>query len=188
VEAKLAGYEAAQQSEELVKGEFIRVTLTMVKKEGAAALPPALAPPTASGSALPPRLPPVEKEATGPRKEVLIGGGVTAGAALIAGVVLAVMSSSKAADADERMAKLRQLGDPDPCLRHAGDCDAIEAARSSHDTLIGGARVSFIGAGALTAATVAYGLLSRSPRSAGRVRVLPMITVGQAGLAVWGAW
>jgi hypothetical protein len=189
IEAKLAGFEDARQRIEASKGGEFSVTLALGASGGQGAGPGETATATPRGAA-PPGLPPPPPSpvATGPRKEVLIAGGVTAGAALIAGVVFAAMSSSKAADADERMTKLRQLNDPDPCRLHAGDCDAIEASRGAHDMLANGALVGFVGAGMLAASTVAYGLLAHPARPAARVRVLPMLTVGQAGAAVRGAW
>jgi hypothetical protein len=186
VEAKLAGYEAAQQSEQLVKGEFIRVTLTMVKKEGAAALPAAPAPPTASGSALPPRLPPVEKEATGPRKEVLIGGGVTAGAALVGGVVFSVLSNGKVSDAEAKGGWNPCYGSTTPVPNRCPELHKLRLEAAMFGNL---AFWSFLGAGAVGAGTVVYALITpKRAQAPAAVRIVPGVMAYGGGMVLSGQW
>jgi tetratricopeptide (TPR) repeat protein len=184
IEAKLSGYANAKQAVEAAKGAAQTVTLKLAAIAGAA-------PTDGSGSGPPLPPPGGGRDSGGVNKTILVVGVVTAGVVLGVGIVLAAASASKTADARDQMDKLRQLGDPDPCQSRPGDCDAIEATLRAHDRLIDGAVASFIGAGALAAATAAYGLLPRSlssPKKAVQVRVLPAVTALQGGVIVQGVW
>jgi hypothetical protein len=178
--ARFAGRPDAVQTIDVTPGMANEVTLTL---RPPAAPPPPLPPPPHT---------PAEVQGRKPNMAILVGGAVAAGLALSAGVVLAAVSSSKAADADDQLAKLRQAGGgPHPCRRLVSECKAIDSAWTARDSLADGAVVSFVGAGALAAATVAYGLLAPSFRSAkpvGQMRVLPAVTALQGGVVVLGVW
>jgi hypothetical protein len=203
VEAKLAGYEAAQQSAELVKGEFLRVTLTMVKKDVAAALPPALAPPTASGSGSGSgrESRPLPTDGTThpiggnrpPSRSVLPGviAGALGLAATGAGVALLVASSGKEEDANDLNKTILDVGGY--CLAtngpFAAQCNQLHAttkdAARLHDAGVG----VLVGGGIAVLAAGAYFLWPSlgGARSSG-VRATPVVTLTGGGMVVQGAF
>ena len=113
IEARLPGYEAATEMVEAMKNGSIEVALTLRK-------PIPLPPPS---DAAPLRLP----QKDGPKTGLLVVGGVTAGTALVAGVVFTVMSNGKSSDADSLASSLKGLGAPRPCQSNADACAAIDS-------------------------------------------------------------
>jgi hypothetical protein len=187
IEAKLAGYEDDQQRIEASKGGELSVMLTLAASApGLATGPAETATVTPSGEALP-GLPPPPPVATGPRKAVLIAGGATAGAALIAGVVFTVLANERASAAEEKNSQLVKAVGPGTCAEPTGACG--EVAKLVHDRVVFSdlSFWSFVGAGTLGAATVIYGFATRSA-SQSAVRVAPIVTASGGGFAVGGAW
>lgn len=179
IEARLPGYEAATEMVEAMKNGSIEVALTLRK-------PIPLPPPS---DAAPLRLP----QEDGPKTGLLVVGGVTAGTALVAGVVFTVMSNGKSSDADSLASSLKGLGAPRPCQSNADACAAIDSKRRAQDVFANGAMGGFITAGALAFGTIGYALFAprgqRGEESKGAaVRVVPMLTSQQGGVLVMGAW
>jgi tetratricopeptide (TPR) repeat protein len=183
IRASLAGFEAKEQRVDLAKGEKSTVTITM---ERPVAPPP---PPAASASASPSVVPPPPAP-KGANQAVLIGGGAAAGAALVLGVTFTVLANGKAGDADELRASLVAQGGPVACgSASSAACSTFTDAAEAKRTFSNAALWSFVGAGAIGAATVVYALVAPSkPATASRVRVLPMADRRTGGIVIGGAW
>ncbi|WP_437939884.1 hypothetical protein [Sorangium sp. So ce341] len=138
------------------------------------AAPPARRAPVASGGDL--------------RKVMFIGGGVTAGAGVIAGTVFTLLALGKAGDADD----LRYDVDFDPELR--GQCpktnkpplcaklsDTVSLQYTFSDVAIGSFIIGTAGVG-----TLIYALADRPAVPARRMEVLPLVGLGTAGVSFNG--
>lgn len=168
VEARLDGYAVALARVTAVKGTTQEVTLSLPRKG----------------------VEPIVPRASGPKKALLIGGGVAAGLATVAGVVLTILASSQASDADAKIAEFKTAGLKNPCLTRAADCDAIDSSRGTHDSLANAALASFIGAGVFAVGTLTYGLMAQptDAKATQGLRVLPMVGAAQGGVLVVGSW
>lgn len=200
IEVKLAGYETAKQIAKVAKGGSQAMTLSLA---------PALIPPpppvasvmasagpavSASASAGPPPVPSgstapiVPVVAGGPSKPVLITGGVVTGLAVVAGVVFTAMANGKASDADIKLADVvKQRGGSACAQADAIGCVELHDARTAQQTLGSAAAWSFIGAGAVGMATIAYALLAPKATTSGMV-VAPVVTGTQGGLVLGGSF
>lgn len=124
----------------------------------------------------------------GPNKAIAVSGVAITGLGLGVGVVLAVLSGGKAADADAQLATLTKSGTHGVCQTHANECDSIDSALRGRDTLANGAMGSFIGAGAVGLATLGYVLFtSKASRNTG-VKVIPAMATGYGSVSIVGAW
>jgi hypothetical protein len=181
VEAQLAGYELARKTIEVPKGAAGDVVLSLVKKS---APPPPPPPPSASssiGTINPPPAP------GGPSKPIVIAGGAGAGAALVAGVVFAVLANGKASSAREATQALVGTGGTSACAQPSEACQQIAGTLESWTTFKNAAVGSFIGAGALGAATVVYALVAKNPPPTA-VRATPVVTATGGALMISGTW
>jgi PEGA domain len=129
---------------------------------------------------------PLVCKSAGHASPVVIGGAVLTGLSLGAGVVFAVLSSSKASSASQALATLTP--GPNACASHGAVCAAIDSDLSAHDTLGDAAVGAFVGAAVLGAATTVYALAGGRPAQKQGLRVLPVVTAAQHGLAVAGTW
>jgi hypothetical protein len=161
----------------------------LVKNEGAAgAAPPPVLAPTASGSGNGRELPPVPLPgATGPRTEVLIAGGATAGAALIAGVVFTVLANQRTSEAEEKNGELIKAMRPTTCAQPTDACREVGGLIHDRVVFTNVAGVSFIGAGALAVATGIYAFAAKRAPKAG-VYATPVVTGQSAAVIVTGVW
>jgi tetratricopeptide (TPR) repeat protein len=184
LEAKLSGYVSARKELRAEKGGALAVALELSPVKVVPVPQPSS---TVGGGDAPPPL----VEEGGANRAVLVTGGVAAGGALIAGVVLTVLSNGKGSEADTAAATLRQAGEKDPCSTHATDCTSIDSALQARDAMAKGAMVSFILAGAAGAGTALYGLLAPKPstrKPSTGLRLIPVVGASQGGLIVTGAW
>ena len=122
----------------------------------------------------------------GPNKTLLIAGGASAGIALGAGVVLAVLSSGKASDAASK-------GGWEPCYGATAPvpnrCPELDGLRRDSATLANVSLWSFVGAGAIGVTTLVYALIPHkkaAPTTGFRIDPVPMTRGG--GIAVGGQW
>lgn len=160
VEASREGYETATQAVDVKAGESRDVSLT-------------LAPKTA---------------APGPRKEILIAGGATAGAALIAGVALIGVGASTLSDAKTQRDDLIAAKGRRACETGTDPaCKKIADGLSSAQTMTNAGASLCIGAGAVAAGTLLYMLLGR-PKAEAPVQAGAMITPESGGAFVRGSF
>jgi hypothetical protein len=183
VEAKLDGYEHARQVVQVEKGAAAAIDLTL----GASALG---AGPAATSNSEGARPPPVMPVAPGPRKEVLIAGGATAGAALVVGVVFTVLANGKANDANQKHDAIAKAGGERACgsTPFAADCMALHGLRQDAYTFTNVAGWAFIGAGVVGTGTLIYALVAPRKESTPRLQAAPVITGHGGGLWMTGRW
>jgi hypothetical protein len=188
VGARREGFEPAEQTVQAEKGKTLPVTLNLVP-----VAPPAPPPPMASAEQPPPRSDAPLKRAPlilGPNKAIVIGGSVVTGAAVIAGVVLVAVSNGKAATAESTRATLVANNGAGACTGQGvpPSCSTVVDAIHGKNTFGSAAAWTFIGAGAVGAATLIYALTARRVVETGRVRVTPTAALGGGGLVITGAW
>lgn len=121
---------------------------------------------------------------SGPSVPLIIAGSATSGVALITGIALFAVASTKASDADAQLAKIKQAGTV--CARDAaaGPCGDLRSINASADTLHNASIPLLVIGGTVAAATVAYALWPRAKQErAAAVRVIPAL--GPAGTGVW---
>jgi hypothetical protein len=142
---------------------------------------------------LPPQ-PPVKKEDLGPRP-LTVAGFVTMGVGFGVGAALAIVSKVKANDADTQGAHLG----PNACAATPPSpaCVALHDARTSQGALANAALWTFVGAGVVGAATLAYTLAPRpapptaptaAATKAASVRILPAAGPTGASLLLEGTF
>lgn len=197
VEARLAGYEPAKQTIKSGKGTAQLVTLKLTVADPPP-VPTASAVPLASASAtaLPPPVPSgstapiVPVVAGGPSKPVLITGGVVTGLAVMAGVVFTVLANGKASDADQQRHNLVQTQGAPACtgMNVPADCATLSSTTDARATMSNLAAWSFLGAGAIGAATVIYALAAPKRVPQQGVRVAPIVSGTTAGITLGGVW
>lgn len=97
-------------------------------------------------------------DSRGPNKAILIGGGVAAGVAVLAGAVFAGLSSAKGAEAQRVGAPLGH----GECAKPGAsvDCDKLTSTLSEQNALGAASIWSFVGGGVLGAATLGYWLFA----------------------------
>jgi hypothetical protein len=219
VEAKLSGYEPAKQTVQVVKGaapQKVALTLVEVKaapvEPGTKPLEPVAsenpeaggssAPAVGEGSAPPPVGPPPDRlRASGrielsaifakPNRPVLIAGAAAAGAALLSGVVFTILANGKASDAEVERDRIAKARGENACGGAAmpADCQALHGLWADRATFSNVAVWSFLGVGALGAATVAVTLVrSKQASESSGVSVTPAVGPGAAGVSVRGVW
>lgn len=174
IEVELDGYEVGRADADIEKGASKDTAITLVKKKVSS---PTVEPPVVTG---------------GPSKAVLIAGSVTAGVALGAGVVLAVLANGKAADADDKHDEVAATGGPAACAGGGGalakECNALRGLRGDASTFTNAAGWLFIGAGAVGAGTLLYGLLAPREVQKKGMTVAPMVGRGGGGVVFGGRW
>jgi hypothetical protein len=185
--ARMEGWQTAKRSIVATAGgtEGIDLQLERVVAPTPAPLPTGS---TASVSAPPPAVVPVHEG--GPRTEVLIAGGATAGAALAAGVIFTVVANGKASDAEEQRDALAGTKGAGACSGAGGppECAALDDAFDARDTFSNLAFWSFVGAGAIGAGTVVYALVVPAVKPTAGVRVVPVIGSQGGGLSIGGVF
>ncbi|XXY52599.1 PEGA domain-containing protein [Sorangium sp. So ce269] len=181
-------YETKDMTVQLGAGGTIENGLELTRKTGSAPaqkrLDPTLAPPAGGAEAYAG----AEENAGGPRTALLIGGAATAGAAAVAGVVFTLVANAKGSDAGERRNALAS-GNAAPCPRTGGTpaCVELREVYEARVHFTNAAFFSFLGAGAVGAGTLVYGMMTRPssmPRE--RVQLTPLIGPSNVGLAVSG--
>lgn len=137
VEARLAEHVTARAEKTLEKGTSSEVELILVKEEQK----------TDGNGAT--------------EKPVVMGLGYgLAGLSLVGGVIFAVLSSSKASEADD---KLGELAGSRPCDAPGNStCPEIQGLRSDEDSFADAAGWMFVGGGALAVATTIYAIVVNS--------------------------
>lgn len=171
ITATAPDHQPAEQKLRAEKGATRTVSLTLVKSRAEAPPPP---PPSPGPS------------------PITLAGFITAGAGLVAGTTLAIVSRTKADDADTQLAALRAQG-PNACAGPSpgAACEALHDARRSRDTFANAALWSFVGAGVVAAGTLVYTL--RAPRgspsrSTASVSAAPVAFPGGGALLVKGSF
>ncbi len=186
IEARRVGMKTARQEIAAAKGSEVEVSLAMEAEPQVTAPPVPQPVGQGEGARVPPggEQPPVIEE-TGPRTAVLIAGGATAGAALIAGVIFTVVANGKAADRDELKGWERcyeagvQTGLP--------DCAKADDLRGDAAGFGNAAFWSFVGAGVIGAATVGYAVITgRSAERSARPQIVPVVAASGGGLELLG--
>jgi hypothetical protein len=167
------GYVSVAMDFDAAVGTRKELTPTWVKKEVAVG-------PTASASAT------TDVPPAGPRKEIVIGGAVLAGAGLLAGIATGIAGGVASNDATRQRDAL--LAQPGACLNEPLNpaCSTLEAKRREQSVLSNVAVVSFLGAAALGIATGAYVLVTRPKPVATSVHIAPAANTTSAGVLVLG--
>lgn len=121
---------------------------------------------------------------------VLVTGGVVSGLAVVAGVVFTVIANGKASDADQQRKELMQAYGAPGCTGATvpPECDTLSNSTDARATMSNLAVWSFLGAGAVGAATVIYGLAAPKHGPRQDVRVVPVVTGKSAGITIGGVW
>ena len=121
---------------------------------------------------------------------ILLGAGYGATAlGVIGGAIFAVLSNTKAADAEDQTDALKLLHGEQPCRVSRPECDSILDQREDQGLFLNAAGWSFIGAGALGIATTIYAVTAyASSTAAGRVRVAPVIAHRASGIVIATDW
>ncbi|WP_438033309.1 PEGA domain-containing protein [Sorangium sp. So ce204] len=180
VTARRDGYAEAEKVVTVAAGTRREVTLALVERPTTSAAGTAKLPETAV--VWPARS--AEEYAGRPRRAVLIGGAVTMGAAVVAGVGFTGLSNSKAADADALAAELARDGGSSACWsRTTPTCAALHDLNTESDTFHDLAVAGFVGAGVVGAATLVYWLW---PRARTETRVAPVIGASVGGVVMSG--
>jgi hypothetical protein len=167
VVARRDGYIAAQQTVAVGKGDARTIELTLV----------ASAPDGAHAAT----------SAPVPRRELIIAGSATAGAALIAGMVFTVLANERASTARDGARELIGATGPEACTRASNACREVAGVLSDKIAFSNAAAWSFIGAGVLGAATGIYAFATKRAPKIG-VHATPVMTGQGAAVMVWGAW
>lgn len=128
----------------------------------------------------------------GPDRRIIITGGVTAGAALLAGLGLMVGSFVKGGEFGDALDKVKT----DPAYKSRCDggatsvCPSYVTDPANTKVLLANASFySFLAAGALGGGTLAYALIARSNRSdASKKAAVVTVTPWAGGLVATGQW
>lgn len=186
IEARLDGYMARNA---VVVAEAAKETAVSLRLEKPAPPGPSSASlaPGDGGRALPPPPSPVTTGARGPRREVLIAGGVTAGAALIAGVVFTALANQRTSAARQNAHELITATGSEACAQASDACREVGGLLHDRVVFTNVAGLSFIGAGALGVATGIYAFAAKRTPKAG-VYATTVVTGQGAAVIVGGAW
>jgi PEGA domain len=201
VEAKLDGYAGAKETVDTTRVSALAVSLTLSALQPAPTAATSVAPApsvTASAGAVPvappstassvASAPPIMEVPHGRRKTgIIIAGGATAGAVLVAGVVFTVVANGKANAARDKNDQIIRTMGAGTCAQPNGACG--EAASLFHDRqgFSNAAAWSFIAAGAFGAATAIYAVATK-PAPKTRMRAGPLLTADSGGLMIGGEW
>jgi hypothetical protein len=189
VEARLEGYEPAKQAVEAAVGveRKVALALTLAKPVDVGRGVGPSAAPSSGPSVAPP--PPAVEEKGGAKRGVLVAGGVTVGGALLAGVMLAVATSSKTANITAKRNDLVKQRGPAACAAEASiGCQELHDLESSRSALGSAAAWSFIGAGTVGATTLVYWLVAPKAAPKSGVQITPVLTARDSGFVVRGVW
>ena len=144
--------------------------------------------PAAAGSGVPSVGPPVVPKA-GPNRGVLVAGGVTAGAALVAGVAFAVAANARAGNVASQRDAILKIGVSAGCgPMPSPACQAIRSMKRDQETFSNLAAWSFIVAGAAGAGTALYAVVAPRISKRSGTRVLPLVATDGGGVVVRGDW
>jgi hypothetical protein len=126
----------------------------------------------------------------GARKPLIITGAVLAGAGVVMGVALTVVSNTKAGTAETTLDALVKSNGSSACSGTTvpASCSAIPDAIRGKNAFGTAAAWSFIGGGAVGAATLIYALAAPKTARTGSVVVAPTVGIGGGGLTIAGAW
>jgi hypothetical protein len=126
----------------------------------------------------------------GPNKALIIAGAATGAALIGTGIVLAVISSGKADEANEKAASLRQTtGRDDICLNGQGaGCEELRGLVSAQESFANGAFWTILLGGAAGAGTAIYALVGRKAEAKSALQFSPIATQTAGGLLVRGTW
>jgi hypothetical protein len=189
IEAKLAGYEDAQQRIEASKGGELSVMLTLAASAVTTTGPGGMATATPSGRAAPGLPSPPPPSVARPIWPVAVG----AGAALVflgGGIGFTVAANTRMGDA----AALReQVGGRSACTGKPNGsllqtCAELHSALADRDTLSNVAMVSFLAGGALVLGTVGMGVWAWSTKPGVRMEAAPVMGAHRGGIVVTGSW
>ncbi|WP_159396823.1 hypothetical protein [Sorangium cellulosum] len=169
------------------------VTRTIQLKEGAREqvtldlTPPPAAAPAADRPAAP--------SGTDVRSAVLVGGGITAGAAVLAGVAFTLVANSKASDAEQQLNEVDSIGHGSASCSRPADpnlvrqCDELSARVDDQYLFSNLALWGFISGGAAALGTLGYYWLAPPPSDwRKQMRVLPLVTPGGGGIVAGGSF
>jgi hypothetical protein len=188
IEARLDGYVAVNAA---VVAEAAKEAGVSLRLEKPAPIAPSSASPAPGDSGRarlpPPPSPPVATGASGPRREVLIAGGVTAGAALIAGVVFTVLANQRTSAARGNAHELITATGSEACAQASDACREVGGLIHDRVVFTNVAGLSFIGAGALGVATGIYAFAAKRTPKAG-LHATTVVTGQGAAVIVGGAW
>ncbi|WP_437325405.1 PEGA domain-containing protein [Sorangium sp. So ce381] len=182
VTVECEGYATDEFTVEAAAGGEITREVTLRKPaERSPVLAPAPAPATGGDE---------EQPGSGPRRALLIGGAATAGAAAIAGVVFAVLSSTNAEDADEKEASLGAMGGPNACAagRSVAECSSLRRLEKNAATFGNVSAWSFIGAGVAGVTTAIVWAVDSRAEERATLRVSPVVGAQEGGIVVVGTW
>ncbi|WP_437595800.1 hypothetical protein WMF28_24805 [Sorangium sp. So ce590] len=162
-------------------------TIALQPRAPRAAAPPQAAPPPVAPVAPPP-------PDTRVRDGVVIGGLALGGAAIAAGVVLAIVSSSKSEDANDARHSIAKDGGINACNDPAfrARCDALTDAKFAERTTRNLAVASFVTAsaalGGAAIASVLWPVGTPRAEASRGVHIAPAVTAQSAGLTIGGAF
>ncbi len=124
----------------------------------------------------------------GPNVRVVVAGGVVAGAALVAGVIFAVLSDGKTAAVQTAREGVAN-GECADAATTPG-CKDLFWAKDERNALATASLWSFVGAAAVGGGTAAYWLLTprQKDTTTGALRAGVVVTPAGGGLTVHGAW
>ncbi|WP_437726442.1 hypothetical protein [Sorangium sp. So ce861] len=168
------------------------ITRTIRLNEGSRELvtidlpPPAAAPRPESASA---------SSGSDIRTAVLLGGGVAAGAAVIAGVAFTLVANGKASDARRQWAVVDAMDAGAVNCSHPASgslrqqCEELSSLVDDKYLFSNIAMWSFIGGGVAVLGTLGYYWVTAPPSTAEKhVRVVPLVTPGGGGIAAGGVF
>ncbi len=119
---------------------------------------------------------------------LVVGGIVVTEVGVVVGVLLALLSNGRGADADAKLASITQAGRHNVCQTHASECDLIDSDLRGRDALAKGALASFLVAGVAGASTLGYVWLTPNTVGSTGVKVTPTMAVGYGGVSIVGTW
>ncbi|WP_437915444.1 hypothetical protein WME73_09085 [Sorangium sp. So ce302] len=123
------------------------------------------------------------------RTTALVGGGIAAGAGVVAGAVLTVMANARASEAEQKKDALLANGYSESSCRGMNQtgCNGLRDTVYAKVDLSNAAFWSFVAGGAIGAGTLVYGLVTRKPvEVAPGVRAAPLLGPSVAGLSLTG--
>lgn len=187
--AKLGGYQDAKLNVEAIKGEARTVALELPASPPVPALTAsaiASSPPVPTGST---RVPPPPVPPNGPKIAVVVTGGITAGAALIAGVALFAVAGGKGSNADQKLTQLNSVS-AQLCPKSAttGACADLFSLRQDQQSFHNAGVVLLVGGSAVAVGTLAYALWPRGKRATADALLVPVVSTSGAGIWLHGTF
>jgi hypothetical protein len=188
VEAKLAGYDDAKQVVEAPKGGALVVALALAAPAPPPPIPAVTPAATAAPTVTPPPRKPPPVEENGPNKAVLATGAVATGLGLGAGLVLVIVANAKGSDAASKAEVVNAAGNPRACAGMSSNCTTLVGALKDQDAFSNAAVWTFVGAGAVGAATLVYALVGGKGDAESGVRAMPVVTGHGGALVMSGSF